>query len=382
MINIESMSILVVDDMKSMRLTIRKMLQNLKIGKNLRFAENGKEGLEVLLDTNCDIAIIDWNMPVMNGVEMLERIRKNPGIRDIPVIMVTAESQRDIVSEVAETEINAYLLKPLTLSALDEKIRAVVNKANKPDPVTIHRLKARELEENQDYIGAIEEIKTALTFNPSASRLLRQMGLLHFKIKKPAIALRCLLKAASVNKQDVISRVHLADYYIKKNELEKAGPYFLEILTLSTKYNDQALDYAEKLLMRGSRDLALNLFSKIIIRSKKQNSVREEVIDICLNRNEIEYPLSLLEQNIKENPSNYDMIYKLGVVYLESDDIEKALNNFINVDSHVRGHIDVKLLIAKIYIDQGKVLQADNYLNQILMIDQKNEAALELRREI
>ena len=45
MINPETMSILIVDDMKSMRLTMRKMLQNLKIGKILRFAENGKEGL-------------------------------------------------------------------------------------------------------------------------------------------------------------------------------------------------------------------------------------------------------------------------------------------------------------------------------------------------
>ncbi len=167
MIKIESMSILIVDDMKSMRLTIRKMLQNLKIGKNLRFAENGKEGLEILNNTNCDIAIIDWNMPVMNGIEMLERIRKNPAIRDLSVIMVTAESQRDIVSEVAETEIDAYLLKPLTLSALDEKIRAVVNKVNNPEPVTIHRLKARELEEKEDYHGAIEQIKTALTYTKS-----------------------------------------------------------------------------------------------------------------------------------------------------------------------------------------------------------------------
>jgi len=358
------------------------MLQNLKIGKSLSFAENGKEGLELLNNSNFDIAIIDWNMPVMNGVKMLEKIRKDPAIRDLPVVMITAESQRDIVSEVAETEIDAYLLKPLTLSALDEKIKAVINKANYPDPVTIHRLKARELEEKEDYIGAIEEIKTALTYNPSASRLLRQMGILHFRIKKPAIAVRCLLKAASVNKQDVISRVHLADYYIKKNQLEKAGPLFLEILTLSTKYSAQALDYAEKLLIRGSRDLALNLFSKIIVRSKKQNSVREEVIDICLNRNELEYPLSLLEQSIKENPSSYDMIYKLGVVYLESDDIDKALNSFVNVDRHVRGHIDAKLQIAKIFIAQGKVFQADNYLNQILRIEQKNEAALELRKEI
>ncbi len=382
MIEIEAMSILIVDDMKSMRLTIRKMLQNLKIGKNLRFAENGKEGLEILNNVKCDIAIIDWNMPVMNGIQMLDKIRSDKAHRDMPVIMVTAESQRDIVSEVAETEVDAYLLKPLTLAALDKKIRAVIAKANKPDPATIHRLKARNFADQGDFHAAIEEIKTALTYKSSASRLLRELGLLHFKIKKPGIAVKCLLKAASVNKQDVISRVHIADYYIKKNQLEKAGQYFLEILSLSNKYNDQALDFAEKLLIRGSKVQALDVFSKIIIRSKKQNIVREKIIDICLEKNELDYPLSLLEQSIKENPSNYDIIYKAGIVYKEIDDIEKALNYFIEVDRHVRGHINAKLQIARIYLGQGQVLKADDYVNQILRIDQKNSEALDLRREM
>ena len=184
MIEINTMSILIVDDMKSMRLTIRKMLQNLKIGTNLRFAENGKEGLEILNNVKCDIAIIDWNMPIMNGVEMLDKIRSDKSHRDMPVIMVTAESQRDIVSEVAETEVDAYLLKPLTLAALDEKIRAVVKRSNEPDPATTHRLNARDFAENEDFNAAIEEIKMALTHKPSASRLLRELGLLHFKIKK------------------------------------------------------------------------------------------------------------------------------------------------------------------------------------------------------
>ena len=217
MIEIESMSILIVDDMKSMRLTIRKMLQNLKIGSNLMFAENGREGLAILHKENCDIAIVDWNMPVINGIDMLDRIRNDRSLRDMPVIMVTAKSKRDIVSDGAESEIDAYLLKPLTLAILDERIRTVVEKVNNPDPATIHRLKARDLEENQDYNGAIEQIRIALKHNPSASRLLRQLGLLYFKVKKPGIAEKCMLKAAAVNKQDIITRVHLTDFYIKQN---------------------------------------------------------------------------------------------------------------------------------------------------------------------
>ena len=90
--------------------------------------------MSTLNSSKADLAIIDWNMPVMNGVQMLENIRKDKALRDMPVIMVTAEAERDIVSEVAETEIDAYLLKPLTLGALDNKIRAVVEQANNPDP--------------------------------------------------------------------------------------------------------------------------------------------------------------------------------------------------------------------------------------------------------
>jgi len=382
MIDIENISILVVDDMKSMRLTIRKMLKNLNIGKKLRFAENGKEGLGILRSSNCDLAIIDWNMPVMNGIAMLEKIRSDPELRDTPVIMVTAEAERDIVSEVAEVEINGYLLKPLTLGALDQKIKAVVDKANNPDPVTIHRTQARDLEEAGDYKEAIDQIRIALTYKPSASRLLRQLGLLHFKIKKNNIAEKCLLKAVSVNKQDTITRVYLADYYLRKGELERAGKYCLEILSLSTKYNEKAFDLGEKLLKQNFRRLSLDIFSRVISRSKKQNAVRERVIDICLSNNEVDYPKALLEQTIKENPSNYDMVYKTGIIHQEAGDWEKALKYFIDVDRHVRGHLEVKFQIAKIYYMNRKVLKADEYLNQILRIDPKHEEAIALRREI
>lgn len=113
-IDLENMSILVVDDMKSMRLTVRKMLRNLNIGKRLLFAEDGQKGLEVLTEANIDLAIIDWNMPVMNGTQLRSYIRNNKVLRNLPAIMLTAEAEKDIVYEAAETEIDAYLLKPLT----------------------------------------------------------------------------------------------------------------------------------------------------------------------------------------------------------------------------------------------------------------------------
>lgn len=378
----EALSILIVDDMKSMRLTIRKMLQNLNIGGKLRFAENGKEGLEVLSEGPFDLAIIDWSMPVMNGIELLEKIRKDPALRDMPVIMVTAEAERDIVSEVAESEIDGYLLKPLTPEALDQRIKAVMDRVHNPEPFTLHRKKAREFEEQGLFKEAIEEVKKALTLKPSASRMLRRMGLLHFKIRKNDVAEKCLLKAVAVNNQDTISRVYLADYYLKKNELEKAGMHYLKILSLSTRYHDKSIDIGTRLLQAGFRKQALEIFSRVIGRSRKTNAMRNQVIGICLDHKEVPFARYLIEEAVKENPANYNLVYKAGMICLESGDRDKAMAYFMDVDRHVRGHLDAKLQIAKIFAANKRILQADDYLNQILRLDPKHKEAIELRRKL
>ena len=382
MIELETMSILVVDDLKSMRLTIRKMLQNLNIGKILRFAENGKEALEILDSTPFDLAIIDMNMPVMNGIQMLDCLRKDKVLRDLPVIMVTAQNERDIVLEVAESEIDAYLLKPLTLESLDRKIRGVVENANKPDKASLHLLKAREFEEEGDYPGAIEQTRLALIYKPSASRILRKLGLLHFKTDKLGIGEKCLQKAMSVNRQDTITRDHLSRFYLEKREYEKAARVFLEILSLSTRYFDKAMDLGEKLIIYGYKSLAIEIFAKIIAKSRRNNAVKETIIDICLENKEYDYPKKLLNLFIRENPSNEELLYKAGLVYQDTGDFDKALEYFKKVDSLKKGHVHAKLQIARIYYMNRKIFRADDYLNQILRIDPKNQEAIDLRREL
>lgn len=378
----KKISILVVDDMKSMRLTIRKMLKSLNIGTHLIFAENGRDGLRALKTSRFDLAIIDWNMPIMNGIEMLENIRKDPAIRDIPVIMVTAEAERDIVAEVAEVEVNGYLLKPLTLESLDSKIKTVIERMSNPDEVSVLRKNARDLEEKGEYAAAVEEIRKALKIKPSASRLLREMGLLHFRLKKNKIAEKCLLKAVSVNNQDTTSLVYLADYYLKSDDIKKAGLFYLKVLNLSGRYNDRAFDIGRKLLKNNQRDLALKIFSKVLYQSKKQSAAREKIIEICMEHNEHEYPREMLEVAVRQNPSNYDLVYNLGKIMLEGGDWERALAHFENVDRNVRGHVEAKLEIAKIYYMNRKIYKADEYLNQILRILPDHDEALRLRRQM
>lgn len=382
MIALDTMSVLVVDDMKSMRLTIRKMLRNLNIGKKLLFAENGKQGLSILKQTPCDMVIIDWNMPVMNGSEMLNHLRNDKNLRDMPVIMVTAENERDVVSEVAEIEIDAYLLKPLTLAALDQKIRQVVENANNPDPTTRYLLTAREYEESGDLEKAIEQIRLALVNKPSASRILRKMGLLHFKLGKSGIGEKCLQKAIAVNRQDTASRVSLAEYYMKKKQYLKAASLYMEILALSDLYFENGLDLGRKLLDNGFSQEALDIFSKIFVRSGKGLQIKESIIDICTAYKEIEFATQKMADILRDYPYNSQMAFKAGILHRDAMDMETALEYFKTADSLEKGHLGAKMEIARIHWRNNRILEADECLAQVLRLDPENKDAQGLRRKL
>ncbi len=382
MIDIKTMTILIVDDMKSMRLTLRKMLRNLEIGKELLSADSGKSGLNVLKNSSCDLIIVDWNMPEMNGSQMLAQLRGDKNIRDIPVIMVTAENERDIVTDAAEYEVEGYLLKPLTLAALDTKIKSVVEAANHPEKAKLHLIEARVCEEAGNIEGAIDETRRALKLKPNASRILRKLGLLYLQTKKPEIGEKCLQKAVAINRQDTISRYHLAELYINKRAFKQAAQVYMEILSFSTRYFDSAVQLGETLMINGFRNEARTLFSRVMSKSRSNRVLQERIINICLDNQEYEFLTELVTEAIRDNPSNLDLLYKSGTIYLEAGDQEKALECFVTVDNNRRGDIKTKLQIAQIHFNNRHILQADDYLNRILRIDPSNKEALELREQI
>jgi len=250
-----------------------------------------------------------------------------------------------------------------------------------PETLT-HILKAREFEESGHIESAIDEIRLALFHRPSASRILRKLGLLHFEIGKTAIGIKCLQKAISVNKQDTISRDHLARVYLKQKEYRKAAKIYTQILGLSTRYFTPAVRLGKTLLIKGYRPEAIGLFSKVISRSRRNNSLRDEIIDICLENHESEFALTIMENTLKENPSNHDFMYKTGMIYLENGDYERAMSNFSAIDSGKKGDIHAKLQIARIYQLNGRILQADDYVRQVLRLDPGNAEALALRQEL
>jgi two-component system, chemotaxis family, chemotaxis protein CheY len=117
-----SFNILVVDDSAVMRAMIIRILRltGLALGEVFE-APNGREGLKILNDKWIDLAFVDINMPIMNGEEMIDTIRKSPAIADLPIIVVSTESNIERVESIRQKRVE-FVHKPFTPEVLRKAV--------------------------------------------------------------------------------------------------------------------------------------------------------------------------------------------------------------------------------------------------------------------
>lgn len=118
------MKILVVDDFSTMRRIIRNLLRDLGF-TNTHEADDGNTALPLLQSGNFDFLVTDWNMPGMQGIDLLKAVRKDEKLKKMPVLMVTAESKREQIIEAAQAGVNGYIVKPFTAATLNEKLNKI-----------------------------------------------------------------------------------------------------------------------------------------------------------------------------------------------------------------------------------------------------------------
>jgi two-component system chemotaxis response regulator CheY len=121
------MRVLVVDDFATMRKIVRNILKQIGF-ENITEAEDGNAALQMLKNETVGLVVTDWNMPNMNGLDLLRQIRQNPKTANLPVLMVTAEGLKENVLEAVKAGVNNYVVKPFTAEVLQEKIEAIFKK--------------------------------------------------------------------------------------------------------------------------------------------------------------------------------------------------------------------------------------------------------------
>lgn len=114
------MKALILDDSKTVRDILGQILTAL--GFAVCEGANGLEGIEVLAHDPVDVAFVDWDMPVMDGIEFVREIRKAPGLSGIPMIMVTKQTRRSDVECALEAGADEYIMKPFNREMVIDKL--------------------------------------------------------------------------------------------------------------------------------------------------------------------------------------------------------------------------------------------------------------------
>jgi two-component system chemotaxis response regulator CheY len=121
----KTMNVLIVDDYKTMLRIIRNLLKQLEFD-NVEEASDGAEALAKLRAGNFGLVISDWNMEPMTGLDLLKEVRADTRLKNLPFIMITAESKTENVVAAKAAGVSNYIVKPFNAETLREKIEKVL----------------------------------------------------------------------------------------------------------------------------------------------------------------------------------------------------------------------------------------------------------------
>jgi two-component system chemotaxis response regulator CheY len=115
------MRVLVIDDSRAMQAILSKIMS--EVGFDVITASNGREALEQLeQNRDIDLALVDWNLPEMNGYELVCEVRSRATFDDVKLIMVTTETEHENVTKALEAGADEYVMKPFTKATIVEKL--------------------------------------------------------------------------------------------------------------------------------------------------------------------------------------------------------------------------------------------------------------------
>ena len=118
-------TILFVEDSPTMRRIIANSLRQVGFDEIIE-AENGVDALEKLEGKEIDLVVTDWNMPEMNGAELVKTLREMPPYAEVPIVMITTRGMKDDVMTAMKLGVNGYIVKPFTPEILQEKLKSIL----------------------------------------------------------------------------------------------------------------------------------------------------------------------------------------------------------------------------------------------------------------
>jgi tetratricopeptide (TPR) repeat protein len=323
----EDLKILVVDDMIGMRRTIRNMLRQLGYIRIIE-ADDGVSAWNKLSLDRVDVAIVDWNMPNMNGIALLKKARQDDRLSDIPFIMVTAEVAEETIAEAAETEVDAYIIKPFIAKTLEEKIEQVLERKANPSPLDTHLRLAVVFAQAGQYNRATSELKTALVMQPSSPRVYTAFGDLYRQRGMLDDAEKAYKKALLIEPKFMKAHDMLAAVLLKKGDAQKVIAALKDAVAVSPKSAARQVMLGKALMESGMTVEARKAFKYAVNAEPENTAAQLEIGEIFFEKGMDQEAVELFAAISQTSPGDVHVYNRLGIVYRKQGKFREAIAEY------------------------------------------------------
>ena len=358
--------ILVVDDKANMRRTLRNMLRMMGFN-NFNDAEDGDVALKKIKSEKFDFVICDWNMPRMNGVELLKAIREDDRFKNLPFLMITAEVEEGTVAESIEAEVDGYILKPFVPKTLEDKIIEILTRKQSPSQVETFLLAAETLIKSGAYNRAMEEVNKAARISPRSPKVHYYKGLILEGAGDMAEAEKSYIQARKVGPKFIKAHEKLANIYQKTGRTKELVAVVKEAVKVSPKNADRQIRLGEALLSDGriqEANLAFNNAVRIDSTPERKNLIGE----VYLTHGMAAEAEKAFKSAIKSNPSNIHAYNRLGIAFRRQKKYDEAVTYYLMALDIDPGEQNILYNLARAYLGAGKKDKALNTLKRAIAV--------------
>lgn len=362
--NLKGRKILLVDDFVSIRKTIKKELI-LSGAQQVDEASNGDEALKMIAEIKYDAVLSDWNMPKKNGIELLKTIRADKELHNLPMMLITAETDRHMVTEAIKHKVNDFLVKPFTLQLLMERLELLLE----GNFVTEQEIKALlDTPLNSEVLGLIDELPifdtaTVMVVDDNADNLDVIVGSLKDKCQlKPCNSTKVARKILEKFPVDLI----LLDIMMPDED----GYQFCEWLKKQKKYKnipvlfltakDQPNDIAKGLMM-GAVDYVTKPVHPVILNARVKTHLSLKLRADRLYRQNLILQRTVKQKEDADRMMQHDLRNPLQAILLATEntasksdfpDISELINTVRESTHQALEQVDQTLTIAR--LEHGK----------------------------
>ncbi|MGD9125347.1 MAG: response regulator, partial [Desulfarculaceae bacterium] len=302
---------LIVDD----QFSVRRMVSNfLKAGGYSRFREaaDGADALEVLNNQRIDFIVCDWNMPNLNGLELLKKVRADESLRETPFLMVTAEVAEEVVAEAIEEGVDDYITKPFNASTLIKKIQGILARRRNPRPLDMALREGAYKFRTGDIDDAQAHFQRALEIAPQSPRAHLAMGEVMEAAGKEKLALDHYQSSLNAADRFVKAHDHLANLYLKLDQPEKALTHLHQAAKISPRNPKRQMELGKVLFDTGDKEKAVEAFEKAALGAESDIDLATELGEYLLAADLNEQAAEAFQAALGKDPTNVHAYNRLG----------------------------------------------------------------------